>query len=362
MRPEEHHTVRVNRWLLPLSWAYGAVVWTRNRLFDLGVLPQRGFKVPTICVGNLAVGGTGKTPMTEYLIRLLTSAGLHVATLSRGYGRSTQGFRLVTTESTATEVGDEPRQMKQKFPGIAVAVCEDRCEGMVRLLTGDRPIDVVLLDDAFQHRYVHAGLNIVLTDYNRLYSRDALLPAGRLRESRGGADRAQIVVVTKCPDQLEEQERQSIRRELRLSDGQQLYFSRIVYDGDVRAKDIVLLTGIAAPAPLERHLQVTGAQVHTLSFPDHHRFSDKDLQLVARTYNAIDSTDKLIVTTEKDAQRLADVWNTATDIDADSVRTLPISLEMTGGKEETFNKNILSYVRENSRNSSIPESKNDHQS
>ncbi len=337
-------------------------MWLRNRLFDLGILPQRSFAVPTICVGNLAVGGTGKTPMTEYLIRLLTSAGLHVATLSRGYGRSTHGFRLVSADSTAAEVGDEPRQMKRKFPSITVAVCEDRCEGMVRLLTGDRPIDVVLLDDAFQHRYVHARLNIVLTDYNRLYSRDALLPAGRLRESKGGADRAQIVVVTKCPDQLEEQERQSIRRELKLNDRQQLYFSRIAYDGEVRAKDILLLTGIANPAPLEQHLQATGARVHTLSFPDHHRFSDKDLQLVAHTYNAIDSTDKLIVTTEKDAQRLADVWSTATDIDADSIKTLPISLEITGGKEETFNKNILSYVRENSRNSSIPESKNDHQS
>ncbi len=340
-------------------------MWLRNKLFDLGVLPQRSFPVPTICVGNLAVGGTGKTPMTEYLIRLLTGEGLRVATLSRGYGRSTRGFRLVTADSTAAEVGDEPRQMKRKFPDITVAVCEDRCHGIEQLLsTGNRrKTDVILLDDAFQHRYVRAGLNIVLTDYNRPYSRDALLPAGRLRESRSGAGRAQMVVVTKCPDQMQEHERQSMRSELKPDVDQQLYFSRIKYEGEVSARDILLLTGIANPIPLEQHLRATGARVHTLRFPDHHRFSDKDMQLIARTFHGIDSSDKLIVTTEKDAQRLADAWGTMPpDVDADSIRTLPISTEITGGEQETFNKNILSYVRENSRNSSIPESKDDHKS
>lgn len=363
MNSTRQHTA-IHLWLLPLSWIYGAVVWLRNRLFDLGVLPQRSFRVPTICIGNLAVGGTGKTPMTEYLIRLLTGEGLHVATLSRGYGRSTRGFRIVTADSTAAEAGDEPRQMKRKFPDITVAVCEDRCHGIGQLLaTGNRQTDVILLDDAFQHRYVRAGLNIVLTDCSRLYSRDALLPAGRLRESRSGAGRAQMVVVTKCPDRMQEHERQGIRNELKLNVGQQLYFSRIKYDGEVRARDILLLTGIADPTPLEQHLRATGARVHTLRFPDHHRFSDKDLRLIARTFRNIDSSDKLIVTTEKDAQRLADVWSTTPpDIDADSIMTLPISMEITGGEQETFNKNILSYVRENSRNSSIPESENDHQS
>ncbi len=339
-------------------------MWLRNRLFDLGVLPQRSFRVPTICIGNLAVGGTGKTPMTEYLIRLLTDSGLRVATLSRGYGRSTRGFRLATVDSTAAEVGDEPRQMKQKFPNITVAVCEDRCHGIEQLLTAsNRQIDVILLDDAFQHRYVRTGLNIMLTEYNRLYNRDALLPAGRLRESKSGAGRAQIIVVTKCPDGMQESERQSIRNELRLNANQQLYFSRIKYDGEIKAKDILLLTGIANPAPLEQHLQAMGACVHTLRFPDHHRFSTKDLRLIARTYRSINSSDKLIVTTEKDAQRLADMWSAMPpDIDANSIKTLPISTEIMGGKQETFNKNILSYVRENQRNSSIPESKDDHQS
>lgn len=342
----------ISRGLLPLSWVYGAATWLRNRMFDIGILPQRSYPIPTICVGNLAVGGTGKTPMTEYLIRLLTAEGLHVATLSRGYGRRTKGFIIASAKSTAADIGDEPRQMKQKFPGITVAVCEDRCHGVEQLLRQTEPrIDVVLLDDAYQHRYLHAGLYVLLTDCSRPYSRDALLPAGRLRESRHGADRAQMIVVTKCPTDMTEAERRQTASELKLHEGQQLFFSEIRYMADISCKDILLLTGIANPAPIEAYLRSEGADVRTLAYPDHHRFSDKDVQRIAEVYAAIKGDSKAIVTTEKDAQRLEDIRNDELDNLKSHIVTLPIRVGIMGGKEETFNQNILSYVRENQRSS-----------
>lgn len=194
----EENSIKIHKWLYPASWLYGAGVALRNKLFDWGKLQSKSFNVPIICIGNIAVGGTGKTPHTEYLIKLLHDE-FQVAVLSRGYKRHTKGFVLSTAESDARSIGDEPYQIQSKFSDIRVAVDEDRCHGIERLLTlKEPPVEVILLDDAFQHRYVKAGLNILLTDYHRLFCDDTLMPAGRLRESAQGKNRAQIVIVTKC--------------------------------------------------------------------------------------------------------------------------------------------------------------------
>ena len=199
----EERTTQIDYKLLPLSWLYRMGTDIRNKLFDWGWLQSKSFDLPVICIGNLSVGGTGKTPHTEYLIKLLQNEGFHPATLSRGYKRRTKGYLLASPKSTAQQIGDEPCQMKQKFPDIQVAVDENRCHGIEQLLKlQSPPVDVILLDDAFQHRHVKAGLNILLTDYHRLFCDDTLLPAGRLRESADGKSRAQIVIVTKCPEDI----------------------------------------------------------------------------------------------------------------------------------------------------------------
>ena len=199
----EEPLVKIHYWLYPVSWIYGMGVYLRNKLFDWGYYQSKSFDVPVVCVGNLAVGGTGKTPHTEYLIKLLQQTGANVAMLSRGYKRKSKGYVLATEKTDVKRIGDEPYQIKIKFPGIRVAVDENRCHGIEQLMKLDNPkVDVVLLDDAYQHRHVKAGLNILLTDFHRLFSDDTLLPAGRLREPEDGKNRAHIVIVTKCPEDI----------------------------------------------------------------------------------------------------------------------------------------------------------------
>ena len=208
--------VKLYRCLYPLTWIYSGVTALRNKLFDCNILQSKSFSVPTICIGNLSVGGTGKTPHTEYLVDLLKD-DYAVAVLSRGYKRKTKGYILSDRQSDAQTIGDEPYQIKSKYPGIRVAVCEKRCDGMEQLLQLDKPqVEAVILDDAFQHRYVKAGLYILLTDYNRLFSEDAVLPVGRLREAKSGKERAQIVIVTKCPDAMQEEDFKNIEKRLNL--------------------------------------------------------------------------------------------------------------------------------------------------
>ena len=221
----DEHFIKIHKWLYPVSWIYGAVVTVRNKLFDWGFLRSKSFDVPVICIGNLSVGGTGKTPHTEYLIKLLRNS-YHVAVLSRGYKRHSRGYVLATSQSTAHSIGDEPYQMYTKFPSVTLAVDENRCHGIEQLLAiKEPPIEVVLLDDAFQHRYVKPGLSILLTDYHRLFCDDTLLPAGRLRESVNGKNRAQIVIVTKCPQDIKPIDYNIITKRLNLYPYQQLYFS-----------------------------------------------------------------------------------------------------------------------------------------
>ena len=295
--------------LLPFSYIYALVTDCRNWLFDHGWLQEREFRTPTICLGNLSVGGTGKTPFTEFLADWLQTEGKTIATLSRGYGRKTKGYRLVTNAQTAEEVGDEPLQMFRHFSGkIAVAVCEDRCKGIETLEAEIHP-DIILLDDAFQHRYVKPTVRILLTDFSRPYFQDEVLPAGRLREGRKGARRADIIVVTKCPENLSKAAAEDFIQRLELQPDQRVFFSSIYYkelpveSAELRKKSLSLLTGIANPSPLIDYFRKMGVtfQQH-LRFRDHHRFVPTDIQKIEMAAQQSD----YIVTTAKDFARLKD--------------------------------------------------------
>ena len=339
--------------LLPLSWLYSLVTRGRNQLFDWGVLEERQFDVPVITVGNLTVGGTGKTPHVEHLVRLLRGE-THVAVLSRGYRRQTKGFVLADAGSTAATIGDEPLQMHRKFGDITVAVDADRRHGIALLLQQEPKPGVILLDDAYQHRYVKAGLNILLTDYQRLFSRDLVLPAGRLREPRSGKRRADIVVVTKCPPTMSEAERQAIASELALETRQHLYFSCIDYAPleplaggpalpleALNQHHVLLLSGIANPTPLENTLKAHASEVRTMQFADHHTFTASDMERVADAFGTL-AEPRLLVTTEKDAARLE-----GTGLLPHSLRehgyTIPICIRFLFGQGETFNEEIKNY-------------------
>ncbi|MDR0938035.1 MAG: tetraacyldisaccharide 4'-kinase [Mediterranea sp.] len=370
-------TFRLHHWLAPLAWIYGAVTAVRNRLFDRGALRSESFGVPTICVGNLAVGGTGKTPHTEYLIRLLRT-DYRTAVLSRGYKRRTSGYVLATPQSRVEEIGDEPFQMLRKFDDITIAVDEDRRRGLRRLmkLDGDRRVEVVLLDDAFQHRRIKAGLNILLTDYHRLFRDDKILPVGRLRESANGKERAQIIVVSKCPDTLKPIDFNIIAKRLDPCPYQRLYFSRVRYGeprpvfpaetdaretGTLEQADVLLVTGIASPADLLEKIRREAKRVESLAFGDHHAFGRHDLALVRQRFDTLPPGRRLIVTTEKDAARLA----TNPDLDPalrPFIYAIPIEVEILRDQETTFNKQIIDYVRENKRDSNLPQGKDAYQS
>ncbi len=290
----------------PITWIYGLVVRVRNYLYDKGCFVSRTFNVPTVCVGNLSVGGTGKTPMVEFLISQL-STNLKIAVLSRGYGRKSKGWLLAGPETTVEDLGDEPYQIYSKFPHIPVAVDADRCNGIERLQQEVSP-DLILLDDAFQHRKVVPDLSVLLTAYGNLYPDDEYLPVGRLRDSRKEADRADIIVVTKCPPNLVAGERSKIFKKLSPIAGQDLLFSTLVYDGELKGdrdslplaklkgRSVTVVTGIADPEPLLLYLEQNGITVNHLGYGDHHFFTEKE---IAR-FNAEDR----ILTTEKDYVRL----------------------------------------------------------
>ena len=315
--------IKLNKKLLPLSWLYGLGVGFRNLLFEMGVLKERSYPTPVISVGNITVGGTGKTPHVEYLIRLL-KGHLHVAVLSRGYKRKSRGFLLATPETPLRDLGDEPYQMKQKYPGIDVAVDAKRTRGIEHLTSGTytkKEVDAILLDDAYQHRYVKPGLNILLVDYHRLIIYDKLLPAGRLREPVKGKDRADIVIVTKCPTTLNPMEFRVLTKQMNLYPYQQLYFTTIKYEPlrplfegtehiekleELAGRNILLLTGIASPKQIYYDLKPHTPNILPLRYGDHHNFKKKDIKKINEAFEALPSP-KLIITTEKDAVRLRDV-------------------------------------------------------
>ncbi|MCM1108126.1 MAG: tetraacyldisaccharide 4'-kinase [Clostridium sp.] len=367
----EGDLIKINEWLLPFSWLYGIGVRLRNELFDLGILKSRSYDVPVISVGNLTVGGTGKTPHTEYLIRLLQKK-YQVAVLSRGYKRKSKGFLLADTATPMELIGDEPYQMKQKFPNAHVAVDKNRRRGIERLC--DEHItpatDVVILDDAFQHRYVQPGINILLVDYHRMIYDDKLLPAGRLREPKEGTRRANIVIVTKCPRDMKPMGFRVISKALRLFPYQKLFFStlrygtlRQVFGEDTRPLDslrkeeqVVLLTGIASPEQMKLDIEQYAPLTIPLPFGDHHYFTPADVSLINQTLARIKG-DKLIITTEKDACRLQTTEGLSDEVKK-YLYVLPIEVEIMQEQQETFNENITGYVLKNSRNSILAKSQN----
>lgn len=367
--------IKINNWLLPLSWVYGLFVRLRNTLFEVGILKSRSFDVPTVSVGNITVGGTGKTPHVEYLVRLLQDK-FNVAVLSRGYKRKSRGFVPADGETTVRDIGDEPYQMKRKFPAVTIAVDKDRCHGIERLTDDSvaKDIDVILLDDAFQHRYVKPGINILLVDYHRLIIYDKLLPAGRLREPLSGKNRADIVIVTKCPGDLKPMEFRVITKAMSLYPYQHLYFTRLdyeallpIYCGDKRPlgsikknESILLLTGIASPKQMIVDLKPYSENIHPLTFGDHHAFTPADVERINSTFDALPKP-KIIITTEKDATRIFGLEGLSEDV-RHNIYALPVRIRFMLEQEETFNEHIIGYVRKNSRNSILVKAKDDHKS
>lgn len=320
---------------MPFSWIYGIVTDIRNRFYDCGILSSKTFSIPIICVGNINVGGTGKTPHTEYLIRLLSPTH-KIAVLSRGYKRKTTGFITASATSTAQEIGDEPQQMHTKFPEITVAVDADRCEGVSNLLSSGQSHtqspSCIILDDAFQHRHIRAGLNIVLLDYNRPFFHDHLLPAGRLRESSRGLRRADIIIVTKCPSDLSQAQIDDYSAHIRLDGRQKLFFSTYRYTALPANQKLLLVTGIANPLPLEEKLISEGNEVITLRFNDHHSYTNNDISLIKS--KAIGRT---IITTEKDAVKLNNLLD---------FTIAEIQVEILNNQQEEFNKIIIEYANQ----------------
>ena len=363
--------IRINKWLLPFSWLYGCGVRFRNFLFDVGILKSHAFHTPVISVGNITVGGTGKTPHVEYLIRLLKDQ-VNVAVLSRGYKRHTKGFLVADEQTTASDIGDEPFQMKTKFDGITIAVDKDRVHGITMLTEQNKNLDVILLDDAFQHRYVKPGVSILLVDYHRLIIYDQLLPAGRLREPLGGKDRADIVIVTKCPRDLKPMEFRVITKAMNLYPYQHLFFTTLEYENlhhiynkverpltDLHPEEnVLLLTGIASPQQLMEDLSPYTQHLHPLSFSDHHQFKEKDIQHINETFAALPSP-KCIITTEKDAARIVSCKGFSDEVKK-SIYSLPVRIKFMLEQQEIFNENIIGYVRKNSRNSILAKGKDDH--
>ncbi|MES2808509.1 MAG: tetraacyldisaccharide 4'-kinase [Bacteroidota bacterium] len=338
--------------LLPFSLIYGLIVIVRNFFYDAGLFKSRRFDLPIIAVGNLEVGGAGKSPMTEYLIRLLKDQ-FKLATLSRGYGRETKGYVLADDRSTAADIGDEPSQFKHKFPDVTVAVCEKRVNGIEQLRTN---YEVIILDDAYQHRSVKPGLSILLFDYNSLTNPRWVLPAGNYREPFFGKWRAGIIIVTKCPVDLPQYELEKIVADIAPQSYQQMFFTSIEYLGlqdlDGKADNIVLdadttvflLTGIANPSQLVNHIKKHTLNVIHHNYPDHHRFSLKNITKLADEFAAHPSQKKVIITTEKDAQRLGE-QELVPALKKLPILVLPIGVSFLHHGHE-FDKMIIEYVSE----------------
>lgn len=327
--------------LFPIVPIYFLVTWLRNKLYDWGLFTSMEYDIATICVGNLSVGGTGKTPMIEYLIRLLKPS-YKLATLSRGYKRSTEGFVIADENSTASTMGDEPFQFHNKFDDIVVSVDADRRNGISNLLKLKLPPEIILLDDAFQHRKVKCKFNILLTAYHDLYPNDMLLPTGNLREPVSGAKRADVIVVTKCPDSISQTDKNRILHSLKPTAKQEVFFSSIRYSKLIKNltsehnieqlsdKKFTLVTGIANSKPLVEYLEFKNLQFEHLNYNDHHEFTSKEIKDL--------HTKEMILTTEKDFMRLLPHFK-----EQDKLYYLPIVLKMD--RFEEFNNLIHSTIK-----------------
>lgn len=341
----------MKRWYLyPFSLGYKVVTGTRNTLYDLGIFKSTKFRTPVINVGNLSVGGSGKSPMVMYLANCL-SKQYRTGVLSRGYGRLTKGYAVTNYESNYKTVGDEAMQLFERFKNrFVIAVSEKRVPGAQKVIE-DMDLDVLILDDAFQHRAIKAGFNILMTDFNDPYFKDYLLPAGDLRESRNGAKRADIIMVSKCPDELTEETKQYYISKIRPERGQKVFFSSIGYDENIYGRekmlpdnnlnyyDILLITGIANPKPLLQHLAKFSQRVKHLKFRDHHNFTDDDIKKIIAEYKKM-GEHKLILTTEKDYVRLKTF-----DYLRDVAYYWPINVVID--RKDEFDEIIADYIRRN---------------
>jgi len=353
--------------LLPFSLLYRIVTGVRNWLFNNELIKSRSFNIPVISIGNLAVGGTGKTPHTEFVLSALQDQWKS-AMLSRGYKRKTRGFYLADEKASSRTLGDEPFQIFQKFPRVAVAVDEKRVHGVAKLQELVPDLQLVVLDDAFQHRYIQAGFSILLTDFSNLYTRDSLLPYGRLRESRAGSKRADLIVVTKCPVDLPPIDMRLIEMELNPQTNQSVFFSSYVYD-ELRPvfpqaepenwtvdrlkqsqAGVLLVAGIVSPGQIVDYLADYTQTIKTLFFADHHAFQSKDFGLISKTFEAIPTSDKILLVTEKDAARLQSNPNFPDELKSRTF-ALPIRVKILHNQEPLFIQKIKNYVVENSRNS-----------
>ncbi len=344
--------------LFPLALIYGLILKVRNYLYDKNILKSTTFNIPIINVGNLSVGGTGKSPMVDYLVSMLKHH-YKVATLSRGYKRRTKGYILAGDQSSAVEIGDEPMQFHLRHQEIAVAVGEERIEAVPQLLY-DRPsTNIIILDDAFQHRAITPGFNILLTDYNNLYTRDFYLPTGDLRDNISSACRANLIIVTKCPHELSADDAKMISSEIAPLPHQHLFFSAITYGllyhivsltprTFSKNTEVLLVCGIANPEPLTHYINDQCSSYDAMYFNDHHIFSIDDLRDIRKRFEKIEAPDKIILTTEKDAVRLVKFRQELKDL---PFFVLPISIAFLFDSKNRFNDLIINFIRDfNNRN------------
>ena len=347
--------------LFPFTLIYASILSIRNLMFDWGLLKSTSFDLPIISVGNISVGGTGKTPHTEYLINLL-QAKYKLASLSRGYKRKSEGFLLADENSNSLDLGDEPMQMNRKFPDLSVAVDADRVNGVQQLLANEKGLnlDCILLDDAYQHRYIKPGLSILLIDYNRPISHDFVMPMGRLRETTAGKKRADIIIMSKCPTDLSQFEAEKLKKSINPLAHQELYFTTLDYapiehvfissddfidlnDSNSESLGILLVTGIANPKPLREYLNTFCSELNELQFPDHYTFKDKDIKQIEKAFNALKFDNKLIITTEKDAIRFLDM-NIKSEIIKKNMAYIPLQIKFLHKTKNQFDKQIHNFV------------------
>jgi len=362
--------------LYPLSIFYGLVIWIRNRLFDYQIIKSEEFPIPIISVGNITVGGTGKTPHVEYLIRTLKDE-FKVAMLSRGYKRKSIGFVLGTNNSTASEIGDEPRQIKQKFPDTTIAIDGNRVRAINKLLLIDKDLKVIILDDGFQHRYVSPGLSVLLIDYNNLLKDDALLPYGRLRETSSERRRADIIILSKCPAVIRPIDQRLLELEIKKFAYQKVFFTTIKYGSPLPvfkgfAKSIsfeiiketnpviFLITGIANTSTLKSFLAEMNVRIVDLKYPDHYDYTAKDLHGLIEKFSLESNKQKIIITTEKDAMKLEEFVDLDEEIKA-ILYYIPIWVEFLDNQDKIFNQIINNYVRNNKPDNILHQQKNKKQ-
>ncbi|MFI5133889.1 MAG: tetraacyldisaccharide 4'-kinase [Chitinophagales bacterium] len=338
--------------LLPFALLYWLIIFIRNWLYDKKIFESASFGLPLICIGNLSTGGTGKSPMVEYLVENLKDK-FNIATLSRGYKRKTKGYTLANENSTALEIGDEPMQFYLKFPDIPVAVGEQRLDAIRQLLQDKPGTQAIILDDAFQHRSIKAGLNILLTDYNNLFTRDFFLPTGDLRDLKSSYKRAEVIVITKCRPDLTEDEKQKLINEIRLLPQQQIFFTAIEYGLPYHIatkkttnlserKEVLLVSGIANPRPLKKLLEEQCKVYYMMHFPDHYIFTIDDLKDIKKRFERIDAKNKIILSTEKDAVRLVKFNSEIADL---PLYIIPVKHQFLFNDAERFNGIVTNFVQ-----------------